>query len=772
MGLSSLPRLYFKGQFYWSPSTYNNNDKAPAIQQYDPTTAKLDWSFLREQGVKTDEDFREWSIKPMYAKLDAPLTLPPAEWGYYGGNQSGFVTETSPKIKDDNFSVPIGKNRYFTKTTGYTSNTMEYKNEGPWVGLPLQFNLNMKPPKLVDINPTLPWTSQVFSDTFTIGSKEKGEGFTAPVKYRMHSRWLFVNRNYDVDGKLIIAGGISTFFQTVVHKENITFFNSNPDPDSYQAQLEKGLENSDGIMIRFTAYDTLYFQGKPFEALHKKANGQNNDQESELEQRIAVLYQKYEKELKEYKEGKRTEKPKPPVNRAYSRVVGWTGLWNKGELISMAEGRTLLPNLLPGQPIGIPTPNPVSAKGLPASYYVVPKEGSPKSEVMIGPCNIEVTETEGLAERISIDMGSTMPEYDSTGRKADFGKVQLKLLDLSTDSQTSQYFDIVSLPNELATYQETAGVQDYSITHLPEKIRKAILENPFALFVDNYDSENDKQISTLALIENPVIANTNSRGVYVNQQNAYWESETPEVEFTIKVQMYGKAPQSPLQLSIGQFNSSFGLISEDDSANRSEEFEYKERPYVALYNEGQKITNSTVITVPDNGLVTISVKALQPGMPFLVFFPFVKGSNFAGVAAASQNVSPVTFYSYNAIRSLPFDNILAEEFETWLSELPSPTEVNDLIGRINQRVFDDVFRTFHLMYPVMGFIGCPMKFQEWRGRILKLTDPKAFNSAAYMPVTRSLSAGQRRILVAYTNYLDSLPMMDLSKMDHTHNFDR
>jgi len=69
-------------------------------------------------------------------------------------------------------------------------------------------------------------------------------------------------------------------------------------------------------------------------------------------------------------------------------------------------------------------------------------------------------------------------------------------------------------------------------------------------------------------------------------------------------------------------------------------------------------------------------------------------------------------------------------------------------------VFDTVFRTFFIMYPAMRFLEDPLRFQAWRGRICAVTDPVIFETAAYMPVTRSLSAGQRRILEAWNHYVD------------------
>ena len=41
MGLADLPRLYFNGFNFWSPSTFNNNDDYPT---YDVPHLRLDWA--------------------------------------------------------------------------------------------------------------------------------------------------------------------------------------------------------------------------------------------------------------------------------------------------------------------------------------------------------------------------------------------------------------------------------------------------------------------------------------------------------------------------------------------------------------------------------------------------------------------------------------------------------------------------------------------------------------------------------------------------------
>ncbi len=70
------------------------------------------------------------------------------------------------------------------------------------------------------------------------------------------------------------------------------------------------------------------------------------------------------------------------------------------------------------------------------------------------------------------------------------------------------------------------------------------------------------------------------------------------------------------------------------------------------------------------------------------------------------------------------------------------------------RVFDRVFRTYFLTYPVTRFLRGPLQFWVWRVRITELTDQRLFETARHMPVTWSLSAGQRQILQPWNSRLD------------------
>jgi hypothetical protein len=744
MSVLAWPRIYFAGYSYWNPSTFNNNDYDPPIDTYDPANAQLNWAYLHSQGVDSAEAFKKWSIQARTGDpTDFKNKVPPAEWNYYGGNGCGFVTQDRPLIADPQiFYKPDG----ITCTTGYTSAAGAYVDSGdPWLQLPLQFNRDQPwEAKLVDIDPTAFWSSQIFADSFTLGTPEAG--FSAPVKYRLHSRWQYLNHNYNADAKLMIAGPLSAVFQTCFHTEDIQFHGTG---SQLYAELREALQAPDaaGLMMRYVAYDTIYFEGTKFE-------NKNSDQYPQMVA-MAEVYQSYAEQLQAYKDGKTTTKPARPVNCAYSHVVGWIGAWKHGEWASAPGGRLLLPLIQPGQPRGLPPPQQVQAQGLPCNYY---SGDSPAASVSLGPAAVEVQTNGRQVERLVVDLGTTIPEHDSTGKKAVFGQVRLELdlpaaqggrvvlATLADDSDGDAY---------AAAYLKTAGVVDVPGQQLPPTLTADQIDNhPLILTVESYTPADAACTAwtserRVALTENPLIAQTDQRGVYVNQPRALWQHDEPRVTFSVRVQQFGRAPGAGIGLTLAQY----GAVNAEGVWRRVT----RKRPGIAPYVElvlgdtagDRRPIGSTTQLDASAGELTFCVRALRPGQPILVFYPLAPSTR--AFRPPRQIPFPsIVATGFTVVRALPFHNQLAVAFDDWLRTAPA-------VDMVNQSVFDVVFRTYALMYPVMDFIADPLKFQEWRGLIYIRTDPTLFESAAYMPVTRALSAGQRRIIERYHEYLQMLP---------------
>ena len=458
MGLIHLPRIYFNGYTYWNPSTFNNNDYQPT---YDAANARLNWTWLERHGVDTGASIDSYAVQPGIVPTANDVELaqeksnyPPAEWNYYGDNTCGFVGSDAPVIEwPEKFSRPLVN----TIVTGFVDASGTYHGAGdPWIGLQPQMNAATVGAKLVDVDPVCVWSSQIFADAFSLGSAVGGSGFAGATAGRAHSRWMHFGRNLNVNGDVFIAGIFSAVFQFGLPTASLNFLDAQPAPGSAAEQLRAALNcpRIQGVMVRFTTYLTLYFQGPAFEKVEPP----------ESFGVIVELYTEYAKARERYRTGLQAAPPPVPVNRAYSRTVGWIAPWADGELHSMPGGRLLL-NAAPLPP---------------------PKSGM--KPVLLGPAAVEyaVDPASDAVTRLALDLGSTIPELDATATKDDLGTLYLGLVPLAGAGAP---VTIAAIPYvggyDKAAYEQTAGVVEIPASRFLTPVTPSVLQsNLFALWFE------------------------------------------------------------------------------------------------------------------------------------------------------------------------------------------------------------------------------------------------------------------------------------------------
>jgi len=737
MGLAQLPRIYFKGFTYWNPSTMNNNDAQPT---YDPATASLNWPWLERHGLYSAENFDAYVTQPSIVATpnstidpNVDSSVPPAEWNFYGDNACGFVQPDEPVIEwPANFSKPSGS----LAVTGYTApgNPLVTANDA-WIGQPCRINAGMHAAKLVDVDPISAWSTQIFADTLWLGSAESATGFSAATAGRAHSHWVFFNRNLKMSGDVIIAGVAGAVFQLGLPAGGIRIFDAHPAPGSLAAQVQRTLAQPgvQGLMVRFVEYLTVYFQGNAFSTIGSPATNWPV---------ISKLYRDYAAALEQFRNGASASPPPMPVNRAYSKTVGWIAPWLEGELRSAPGGRTLHS---PGkiQPVD---------KGL--------------KPTPIGPAVIEFATDPArpdAIERISIDLGSSIPERDSSAAKVDFGALEIGLVPVDGSAYAPKVFARVAFEGgyDKAAYEAMSGVIDIEARNFARPVTTADLRNRLVI---GFATPAGSQVG---LLESVYTAETDQRAVYLEQPDAHWTraDRTQWTPIVVQVRYLGGKPPDGTRLGIAQYAPNPPGIGEGGwQLVSSTQGSANQNPYVGL-DTGAPVRDGaySLVSVPytDDGLpysnVAIAVSGRRSGPPVIAFVPLAPtASPLAWRPDETVGFTEVCQEFFANVRVLPFHNALALEFENWLKTGPS-------VDMVSQRVFDQVFRTFFLMYPVMRFIRDPLQFQAWRGRICSVTDPSIFETASYMPVMRSLSAGQRRILVLWNAYLDgTLPTSEKS----------
>lgn len=718
MGLADLPRIHVRGNMAWNPSTANNNDAQPT---YDPASAELSWAWMRQHGLGPQGDVDHYLTEPILGTPDVALlpgvdpTCPPAEWNYYGGNTCCFVQPDEPVIEwPEKFRKPAGS----TAVTGWTDPDGARRTVDPAVGLPLQLDVGLDAAKLVDVDPICPWSSQIFADTLTLGSAARdGVGFTGATAGRAHSRWLYFQRNLNIAGDVHIAGVASVMWQLAVPAGTLEWFDGTPAPGTAIAALRTALERpgTRGLMLRFTTYRTTYFQGAAFDG-----------RDIPDWPGIVALYREYREQRRAWAAGERSDAPPMPVNRAYSSTVGWIAPWTDVDLRSTAADRTLVPSAgVPYRPVGEHGP-PTWPLG-PASLA----------------CRVAADDPERV-ERITLDLGSCIPEVDARLEKVDVGVLELSV---PASGDAAPFARLTPDEYGRAAYEDSVGVIDLDRDRLLRPLTTADLAHPVVV-----TASLDGAPPAEALTEAPYTAETDDRGVYVDEPGPDGQG-TATIRF--QVRHLGGKPPPDTRIRVSQYTPSPPGFGEGGWELVSATEPDRQAPYVRFDEPGVEDGASVVLDVPhaEDGLpyatVDVTVTALRPGTPNLDVVPVGPGED-PPPPASRIPLPAIGSRGFAVVRVLPFHEQRATAFVNWLQTRPT-------VDVVTQRVFDEVFRTYFLLYPVMRFIRDPLQLQAWRGRVCMATDPANFDRADYMPVTRALSAGQRRMLVAWNDYLEGDP---------------
>jgi hypothetical protein len=746
MSVLSFPRLYFHGFMEWDVNTANNNDYLPT---YDGADAALDWSFLARQNPPiTQENFRDtfrpWVIRPAGDSCppsdpgsptpdncsDSATCHMASRWNYYGGNGCSFVQyEKGGKV---------------TRTTG---GDLGYGRPAaasdPILGQPIAmagntFGGRKSPARLVDINPASPFCSQIYLAGFQAGNG--GTSIGGPPVERMTSRSFFVPRNISSD--LIIAGAIGVLFQTTIPKSAIQFGNAGNSPllaALYEAVQAAGAA---GLMLRFSAYDTLYYQ-----------NGIFNDQPYQPRtcDELTVLYQ----------EGKVF------LNPAYSSVTGVIGVWNEGELATAPGGHLLVPNALvqpiaasaasaPGaaaraaRPVRAAAPIAMAGHAHVGHLDVAPGDPAVAAAASGGPAlalGMIVAEVNAGAGIVSLDFENAIPEWDLAGVRFNYGTIEVGV-------QNGGAFQTIG----------SFGYDQYD--HTAYEARGGIVDVPFgpgvtAAQVSEWMASPEALLAlriggTVASLEAPLTVDTDERAVYVDQcrteqiqlQVRYRNAPPPAGTRVLLAQYY----PWPLVLGSGQWQL-FGAPPPATGGGVCTEA--ATTPYLTFPG----LPPVPVVAVDGAGNATVPIAAQDSGFPLLAYYPYLPGQSqpvpqsqvtfgFAGYSTYSVS----TAY-YSAIRVLPFDNALVGRFvDRWngTGSYAGQPKYDRLLTW--QFIYGNILYVYDMLYPVMDAfmpLGNLVRVEGAIDQLMLMVAESMESSTLYMPVTRELSAGKRLILESW-----------------------
>lgn len=300
---------------------------------------------------------------------------------------------------------------------------------------------------------------------------------------------------------------------------------------------------------------------------------------------------------------------------------------------------------------------------------------------------------------LAIDFITTFPELDQQLEKADFGTLQLQSRDAA--GNVTPIAQLPSSSYNRQAYEASGGISEFPIAA--------------GLALDNLElAQPIPGGAIVALRQTTLSAETDDRCVYID------EGQT--VSATIAVSANGAPACGTSKLLPAQYDSNGNLLTQ---------------PVIAVADANGAPFSGNVVPVQGSS-VTITIRSLSPGACFLAFYPFTDQPP----TSIPQAGIPLPSTFYIAVRMLPFDD-----------ELERSTPDSQLSWAF---LYTNVLRVFALVYPVM----CLVRDLSNRNVVTAMAEQlkfavslDSFESTLYMPITRDLSAGKRKLLQRWVNLL-------------------
>ncbi|MEA2236776.1 MAG: hypothetical protein QOC81_1500 [Thermoanaerobaculia bacterium] len=733
--LSSFPRIYFNGFMSWNVCTANNNDYVPA---YAMSEAGLNWDYLSQFGVTQEnfqDTFRPWVINPSDdvvvssgASDNCPLctnnanngnTHLSSRWNYYGSAAASMNT----------FGPTL------TKVIGGATGVGAPVTSDPIIGKPVSItgSQGTSAGRLVDIDPSAPWVSQLILQNIHAGDPlTSPDGFfiDGPATVRMFSRAFNAPRN--IDSRLIIAGAIGVLFQTTIATEGLTIQNPN-NGSALLTALQTALQESNaaGVMLRFTAYNTLYYQNGLLNSTKQQPRG------------CCDLWAMY-------KAGEVFSNP------AYSQLNGTFGIWNEGELSTAPSGSILIPN---GglNPVTSPSPSAnVQSQMIPAGHTAARGPAVVEAAAAAAPTlpswGLALAEIDFDNEVASLDLSNAIlqssygdnPFYNGTN--IDVGPVSFGVLN------SDGFLTINTIPYEngydAPTYVSCSGIYDLPFNGVTaQQVQDALAVDKSTLALQVGAPSNSYTCQ-----EYYWTADTDQRGVYIDQDTA--------VSVNVQVRYRGQIPPPGTQVLLTQYyawppqvGSSFWVLG-DTLPPPNSGYPVPDQP--PPLNVG--FADGTIIPVDENGNAVVNVLSVYPGFPVVALYPFRAVDDVPVPAPTVTFGAPYPAYTigfapYFVCRVLPFDNGLYSQFaDCWNATGPYTGQPMYDRDQAWTFIYGKILYLYDMLYPVMDQfmpLGNLPDVEAKINQLLALISTTMLDTTLYMPVTRELSAGKRLVLQAW-----------------------
>jgi len=373
-----------------------------------------------------------------------------------------------------------------------------------------------------------------------------------------------------------------------------------------------------------------------------------------------------------------------PENPACGQLLGSIGPWLPGELASEGPGRRLFPNKVLFTDSSTP-------------YH-------------LGPALAQVDDRRQV---VVLDLINTFPEVGDSLQKYNFGTVTLKIRTRENGEYVERVVGQLPSPpvdDETGGYRQTSYETGGGLAEIqyPPELEPYLATGAFRLYLEGDDHETLRETTYHVAIDEP--------GLYLEA------GQTKAVD----LHLFEQGQPAPAAVTVQLFDTT------NFNKNNTEQIPVPAQP-VEPARSAVVIENMAAgrdqIEVPAGGVLTLHLAAKRAGTCLIRFLP-------------------------QGRRNFPLPRSFNTSFFMTVRVLPADAEVANLEPTFDN-VYRHVLRYYYLLFPAMDryFTDEGVRFDFSDEASMQAYAPDIFDriqtdwhSAKYMPPTRDLSAGKRRLL--------------------------
>jgi hypothetical protein len=386
------------------------------------------------------------------------------------------------------------------------------------------------------------------------------------------------------------------------------------------------------------------------------------------------------------------------LNESAGIMLGTIGPWDAGEPGTWPAARLLVP----------PMSTMTYGTGTTAKQYTL----GPALAVLDTSRNVLV-----------LDLINTFPETtsDPNSNPQNLTKIDLGVATLQAVAAGGAVTTVGTFAYDTTTYLAGGG----------------IVEIPVAPGIVNTLASCELRIVCAAAASAPVTVLAEQSAVVETDDHCVYITEGHSVTVNLQAWLKGQAPPG-MQIQVQQYRTKESLQSLNPSQPNAAKIPAKNSiltPNPSGFPPPFLSYPSSTLTVDANGMVDLTLTGVEPGVGMIRLVP--AGSN----PPDPKGMADWMRLFYINVRVLPADS----QFDS----VPDSALTWDFI-------YANVLRYFYRLYPAMDS-HVPLNNQQAvtnaAPMLRMMIDPSKWNSTLYMPVTRELSDGKRRLLQRWLNLL-------------------